>query len=170
VAWIYLNYKETESQTPPNIVGSFLKQLILGLNFIPRGLQEQYHHHHVRQTRPTAEELLKEFPSIIAGYSQVYLLIDGFDECPEDRRRILYDILATVGGSVCLMITSRPHIGLDFHFPDIQVLDIRPADDDIRRYVDKQISKSPPLSKHVRAQPQLGDEIRAAIAQNAQGM
>ncbi|KAJ7710280.1 hypothetical protein B0H16DRAFT_640411 [Mycena metata] len=68
------------------------------------------------------------------------------------------------------MITSRPHIRLDLYFPDSQVLDIRPADDDIRRYVDKQIYKSPPLSRHVRAQPQLGDEIRAAIAQNAQGM
>ncbi|KAJ6506847.1 ankyrin repeat-containing domain protein [Mycena sanguinolenta] len=171
LAWIYLNYKETDSQTSSNIFGSFLKQLALTLKLIPAGLRELYHHHHARQIRPTAEELIHEFPAMIAAYSQVYLILDGFDECPKDRRHIISKMLVTIiGGSVCLMVTSRSHLRPDSYFPDIEILEIRPADDDIARFVDQQISESPPLSKYIRVQPQLAGEIRTAVVKNAQGM
>ncbi|KAJ6588882.1 ankyrin repeat-containing domain protein [Mycena capillaripes] len=67
VAWAYLNHKETETQTPVNILASLLKQLTFGLNIVPAAIQELYQYHHNRQTRPHADELLKIFPSVIAN-------------------------------------------------------------------------------------------------------
>ncbi|KAJ7017942.1 ankyrin repeat-containing domain protein [Mycena alexandri] len=137
IAWVYLNHKESDIQTP---------------------------------TQPTPKELLEAFPSIIAGYSQVYLIIDAFDEYPEDRRYVLLKFLGTISSTVNLMITSRPHLNLDDSFPNIQTVQILAADGDIHKFVDMQISNSPRLSKHVRAQSKLRDEILAQISQNAQGM
>ncbi|KAJ7767671.1 hypothetical protein B0H16DRAFT_1308431 [Mycena metata] len=90
IAWIYLNHKESDIQTPVNILGSFLKQLTThGSRPIPATLQTLYQHHRERKTRPTPEEMLEAFPSIITGYSKVYLIIDAFDEYPEHQRHLL---------------------------------------------------------------------------------
>ena len=149
LAWIYLNHKETETQTPVNLLASFLKQLTFGLKSVPSTVQELYQYHHGRQTRPNSDELIKAFPSVIAGYSKVYMMIDAFDEYPEDQRHVLLKYLATIANTVNLLITSRPHVNLGSFLSKVQTLDIKAIDNDIRLLVDSQISKSPRLSKHV---------------------
>ncbi|KAJ7658211.1 ankyrin repeat-containing domain protein [Mycena polygramma] len=170
VAWVYLNHKETEIQTPANVLGVFLKQLALKLNFVPAGLESLYKHHTVQQTTPKCEEIINVFPSVITKYRKMTLVIDALDEYPEVQRHILIEFLATLGSNVNLMITSRPHINLDSCFPEIQVLNIEAADSDVYQYVHTQILKSARLSKHVKAQPTLHTEILDKVVHNAQGM
>ncbi|KAJ6556324.1 hypothetical protein B0H19DRAFT_947884, partial [Mycena capillaripes] len=87
VAWVYLNHKETETQSPLNVLGSFLKQLTFRLKSVPAEVHELYGYHDKRETRPHPEELLKAFPTIVAHHSKVYLIVDAFDEYPEYHRR-----------------------------------------------------------------------------------
>jgi hypothetical protein len=179
LAWIYLNHKETETQTPVNVLASFLKQLTLGLKTMPSELQELYQYHHPKQTRPSPDQLLETFPFVISGYSKVYLIIDAFDEYPEDRRHLLRTFLGTMGrptstnptmgSKINLMITSRPHVILDSFFSDVQTLDICAINSDISLFVNNQILNTK-LSQHVKVQPNLQDEIRTQIIQKAAGM
>lgn len=153
-----------------NVLGSFLKQLSLESHSASSAIQELFQYHKGRKTRPTLEQLLRIFPSIIATYSKVYLIIDAFDEYPEDGRHVLERFLTTVGDKVNIMITSRLHIRLDSSFSDLLTVDICATDNDVGRYVDVQISKSAQLSKNVRTQPILHNEIRTQIINSAEGM
>ncbi|KAJ6586372.1 hypothetical protein DFH09DRAFT_844592, partial [Mycena vulgaris] len=70
-----------------------------------------------------------------------------------------------------LMMTSRPHITPpDALFPDLENMEIRAAEDDIRQYVDTHILESPRLSRHVQTRPGLWEEIQNKIIHNVEGM
>ncbi|KAJ6586375.1 ankyrin repeat-containing domain protein [Mycena vulgaris] len=172
VACIHLNHKETDAQTPLNLLGSLCKQLVVDKS-LPTSVHTVYNHHKERQTRPSLNEVLKILHTTISEYSKVYFVVDALDEYPEGQRKIFIKYLATAmgGHDANLMMTSRPHITLpDALFPDLESMEIRAAEDDIRQYVDTHILESPRLSRHVQTRPELREEIRGTIIRNAEGM
>ncbi|KAJ7444021.1 ankyrin repeat-containing domain protein [Mycena latifolia] len=170
VACIYLNHKERELQTPENLLASVWKQLIVDRP-LPPAAHDLYKHHHLRDTRPSLTEVFDILQSAVAQHSKVYIIVDALDEYPEEQRNILLEHLSMLLGPITsLMLTSRPHVTLDDLFPDMSGLEISATEDNIRRYVDKQIQKSPRLSKHVQTRPELHDEIKSKISSNADGM
>ena len=172
VACIYLNHKETETQSPTNLLASLWKQLIVGKP-VPAVVHKLYKPHLDQGTRPLLDEVLKILQSAIAEYSKVYFIVDALDEYPEIPRNAFLESLSTmmVGTvPVNLMLTSRPHIALDHFHVKVPTLEIRAAEGDIRRYVEINIRKSPRLSRHVGTHPDLLDEVRSNIVQNVQGM
>ncbi|KAJ7204166.1 ankyrin repeat-containing domain protein [Mycena pura] len=172
VACIYLNHKETETQTPPNLLAALWKQLVVGKSLSPLVL-ELYEHSRERATRPSLNDVSRALTSVLGQYSKAYLIVDALDEYPEDRRNILLQSLSTAmleTTGVNLMLTSRPHVTLDAFFQKFQTLEIRATEQDIGRYVDMQILKSSRLSRHVQSRPELRDEIRAKVIGNVDGM
>ncbi|KAJ7135735.1 ankyrin repeat-containing domain protein [Mycena epipterygia] len=166
VACIYLNHKETESQSPPNLIASLWRQLVFNKP-ISSTIPNLYAQHHEQRTRPTLNDIRAEFSSVAAEYMKVYIVVDALDEYPEDLRSILLESLATVRPSINLLLTSRPHINISS--PDAQ-LEIRATEDDIRSYVEKQIRGSIRLSKHVATRPEFKDEIEKNVVCNVDGM
>ncbi|KAJ7271001.1 ankyrin repeat-containing domain protein [Mycena rebaudengoi] len=169
VAAVYLNHKESEAQSPSDILASLWWQLASERLISPL-VQQLYQKHQNRRTRPSLDEVRKIFHSIVAEYSRVFVVVDALDEYPEAHRHILLDALAVMGGSVSLMLTSRPNIAPEAFFPTALVLEISAKDEDIRCYVKAQIQNSFRLSKHVRVRPELHKEIETKIAKNADGM
>ncbi|KAJ7688186.1 ankyrin repeat-containing domain protein [Mycena rosella] len=169
LACIYLNHKETDTQTIPNLLGGLLKQLILGTP-IPSEVNSLYAHHSSRQTRPAPDEFRKALNSALVGYPQVYFIIDALDEYPEHPRHLFLKHLATLVPQIKILLTSRPHINLDSYFPNLKIIEIQAAEEDIHRYLDTQIENSVRLSKHIRTRPELAGEIQAKITGNAKGM
>ncbi|KAJ7114765.1 hypothetical protein C8R44DRAFT_675918 [Mycena epipterygia] len=169
VACVYLNHKETESQTVQNILGALWRQLIFGKS-IPPAVQTLYKDHSERRTRPSLDQFHEMLSSLMAQYSKVYLIVDALDECLEDERNDLLEALAMLVPAVNLVLTSRPHINLDPFLGDIQILEVRATEGDIGHYVEKQISKSRKLSKHIHSRPELQKEIQSKIISNSQGM
>ncbi|KAJ7117127.1 ankyrin repeat-containing domain protein [Mycena epipterygia] len=168
VACIYLNYKEAESQTPQNLLGTLWRQLVLGKP-IALEVHALYEKHREQQTRLTLDEVCKTLSLSVVQYSKVYLIVDAVDEYPEEQRTILLESLAAIGSNV--MLTSRPHIDPDSTFlPNLQLVEIKATENDMQQYIDTQISKSSRLSKHVRTRPELADEIRSKILNNVNGM
>lgn len=106
----------------------------------------------------------------IVDLVKVYIVVDAVDEYPEDQRYILLEHLAAMGLTVNVMITSRPHITQDPCLPLIKTLEIRAKDDDVRRYLDEHIRMSSRLSRHVKARPELRDDIHATISRTVDGM
>ncbi|KAJ6579068.1 ankyrin repeat-containing domain protein, partial [Mycena vulgaris] len=169
LACLYLNHKETGAQTIPNLLGALWKQLMLGKT-IPLAVDALYDHHNERETRPHLSELCKALNFAITQYPKVYFIIDALDEYPEDIRHSFLQYLTALGPKVNIMMTSRPHIGLDSVFPDLEILEIRATEDDICRYLTMQIKHSPRLSRHIKSQPELQDEIQVQIVDNCEGM
>ncbi|KAJ6530005.1 ankyrin repeat-containing domain protein [Mycena vulgaris] len=172
VACMYLNHKEIETHTPRNLLGCLWRQLVWGKP-IPATARAVFRHHQERSTKITLDEIQTILLSSLAPYSKVYFVVDALDEYPEAQRANLLRYLrsTTKNGSVNIMITSRPHIGPDSTiFPRLQSLELRATEEDMRHYINIQISTSNKLSKHVSARPELHNEIESKILDNVHGM
>ncbi|KAJ7659522.1 ankyrin repeat-containing domain protein, partial [Mycena rosella] len=167
VACIYLNHKETEMQSPSNLLASLWRQLVFSKPISPT-ISTLYAQHHEERTRPILNEIQSHLASAVAEHSKVYIIVDALDEYPEDRRSILLESLAKIQPTVNLMLTSRPHISISV--PTARVLEIRATESDIRSFVEKQIQGSSRLSKHITARPEFKDEIENKLVNNVDGM
>ncbi|KAJ7706659.1 ankyrin repeat-containing domain protein [Mycena rosella] len=169
VAAMYLNHKETEVQTPSNLLAGIWRQLVFRKP-VSLAVPELYEKHREPCTRPALKKILEVLLSTVATYSKVYLIVDALDEYPEDKRNILLKNLSALGQTVDLMLTSRPHINIHTTFESVQTLEIRATADDVRKYVDEQITKSSRLSSHIKSRPDLREEIETHIVESSDGM
>ncbi|KAJ7218758.1 ankyrin repeat-containing domain protein [Mycena rebaudengoi] len=168
VAAAYLNHKESEVQSPSNILAGLWWQLV-SERPLSASVQKLYQEHQKQRTRPSFDEVRDIVRSTIAEWSKVFIVVDALDEYSEDHRRILLDTLTTIG-TVTLLLTSRPNIAPVAFFPTAPVVEIRAREEDIRRYIDVHIQTSARLSKHIRARPELRAEIESKIISNVDGM
>ncbi|KAJ6602566.1 hypothetical protein DFH09DRAFT_1354883 [Mycena vulgaris] len=169
VAAIYLNHKETKIQTPPSLLASIWRQLVLQKP-ISLEIRQLYEKNYEACTRPSLEDFYQILCSAIIEYSKVYVVVDALDEYPEEQRNTLLNHLAMLGPTVNIMFTSRPHFNIYTIFSTTSTLEIRATEHDIRCYVNAQTSKSLQLSSHIKSRPSLGDEIETQIVGRSDGM
>ncbi|KAJ7343961.1 hypothetical protein DFH08DRAFT_701947 [Mycena albidolilacea] len=169
VAVIYLNHKEIDLLSPSKLLAGVWRQLVFTKPLSPV-MEQFYRKHREPRTRPTIDQDHAGIYSTISEYSKVFILVDGLDEYPEKQRDILLRQLGVLGPNVNLLLTSRPHIIIDHIIPNYETLEIRATEDDIRTYLDGQISKSSRLSKHVTNSPNLHEELEARVVQHSDGM
>jgi hypothetical protein len=169
VAAAYLNHKESDAQSPSNVLAGLWWQLVAERPISPV-VQQLYRKHQNRHTRPSLDEVREIFRSTVTEYSRVFVVVDALDEYPEAHRDILLKSLAAMGESVSLMLTSRPNIYPESFLPTTPVVEVRAQEEDIRRYIGAQIQNSFRLSRHVKAKPELHQDIETKIAENADGM
>ncbi|KAJ7080214.1 hypothetical protein B0H15DRAFT_997583, partial [Mycena belliarum] len=170
VACIYINHKETATQTLVNLLASVWKQLAVGRPLDP-SVHALYKHHKERDTRPSVQEIANILQILIAQRSRVYLVVDALDEYPEQQRwALLKQLSMLLGPTTRLMITSRPHVEFHNIFPNLSAVGIQATDEDILTYIEKQIELAPRLSTHIHRQPNLDDEIKSCIMSKVHGM
>jgi hypothetical protein len=161
-----LNHKEVNDQTPSKILAGLWRQLVLDRD-IGSIAENLYKQHWEKGTVPTLEEVISVLSSSITEFSKVFIIVDAMDEYPNDypkfQRRILLQHLAAIGSKVNLMITSRPHISPDLSFPNLETLEIHAAKQDLQTYINAQIGLSEHLSRHIKKQPGLQEEILTRI-------
>ncbi|KAF8160374.1 ankyrin repeat-containing domain protein [Mycena galopus ATCC 62051] len=155
VACIYLNHKETDKQTPANLLAGLWRQLVFGKD-VGALAKKLYQQHREKQTSPSTSEAFRMLCQAITQFSKVYIVIDGMDEYPEDQQNILQKYLSQMTPRVNLMVTSRFNIAADLDSPNCDVLDIR--------------AKVPRLRKLVQNAANLTDEIQSKIAETVDGM
>ncbi|KAJ6481670.1 hypothetical protein C8R45DRAFT_800144, partial [Mycena sanguinolenta] len=172
VACIYCNHKETTVQSPLNLLASLWRQLIHD-HAISGYVWDLYRKHLERHTKPTMEQVLAALRSTIACHAKVFFVIDGLDECTADNGNALSILLArlrSLGPSVNVMLTSRPHIDVPAVFPSSLRLEVRATEHDIQQYIRGQISLSSRLTKHVNTRPDLRQHVEREIVARADGM
>ncbi|KAJ7278156.1 hypothetical protein C8J57DRAFT_1576421 [Mycena rebaudengoi] len=171
VACVYLNHKETDVQSPENILAGLWQQLIFGRPILPGSpAHTLYQKHLERGTQPSVDEMHAILSSAVGDYSEVYFVIDALDEYPEAKRHVVLKHLAALKPNINFLFTSRPHITPEMFFPNTPALEIRATEEDICRYLDAQIQNSFRLSKHVQSHPELCQEIEDQIIGNVDGM
>ncbi|KAJ7509755.1 ankyrin repeat-containing domain protein [Mycena galericulata] len=168
-ACMYLNHKEADTQTVSNLLASLWSQLVVGMPISPLA-QELHRRHSEKRTRPKVDEMFNVLCSIICEWPRVYIVVDALDEYPEDERNALVGYLTALGPTVNLMVTSRPHIAPSAFLPNVETIEIRATEKDIRTYTHERIQKSHRLSMHVKTRPELREEIERKIIGSVDGM
>ncbi|KAK6996934.1 hypothetical protein R3P38DRAFT_3626400 [Favolaschia claudopus] len=160
VAVIYLNHKEStsDSQSPDRLLAAIWRQLIFQKP-CPSSMRELYDGHRERETTPTLDETFAVLQSTISQLSRTFIVVDalGFTGRP----------------TVNLMMFSRLHIDVNSIITrDLEILEVSANEDDIRRYIDGQIRKSPRLAKNIEnsTPPGLRGEIERTIVSRSDGM
>jgi len=90
--------------------------------------------------------MLKE---ILLTHDSLYVGIDGLDECPEQERKILSDLIMIISAGenshvgVRALVTSRKEKDLEKHLCSAAILDIKPQnlEYDITAYVRMEVSQ-----------------------------
>ena len=109
VMYLYINHKESQSQTPAVLFGSLLKQLIQDLDsdVIPDSVIGLYEDSK-RDKRLNEDQAIAALKSVIQTYyRRVYLVVDALDEFPENGRGKFLTRLESIDERVSLLVTSR---------------------------------------------------------------
>ncbi|RBR10782.1 uncharacterized protein FIESC28_09313 [Fusarium coffeatum] len=170
IAYIYCNYQRHTQQRATDILSSLLRQLAQTQSPLPTSVQDLYKGHERFRTQPTLKQI-SEALSLVAGeFSKVYIVIDALDECnATDNTRVtvlreIYRLQKHM--TVNIFATSRPNKEVSNVFGGSLTLDITATDDDVRMYLDTQIS----LQESLIIDNPLKAEIKDKIVAIADGM
>ena len=170
ISCIYFNYKE--QQTPETLIGSLLRQLILGRGPIAPEIRKLFDKHVSYETRPTLDEIICLLQSKIYCHSRFYVVVDALDECTDEAgvRSSFLRAMRSLSGPISLFFTSRylPEIVEEFS-KDLQ-LEIHASVEDITLFVKGCIRRGARLFKHTQSDPSLEDTIVKSITGSSKGM
>jgi len=114
VVCFYFNFALRNEQSPVNMLGSLLRQLVSGQGEIPEVIAQAFRKEKmsIGGRGLQISGILKIFNEI-ATTRHIIICVDALDECvPEDRMVILESLGQILQGSpnTCLFITGRPHV------------------------------------------------------------
>ena len=141
VAALYCDYLSQKEQSATNILGAILGQL-LERGGIPESLRQVFRREKSRLSGQAVQlsDLVKILKTTIASLSEVFICIDGLDEClPENRRDLLESLQDIVGASPTMRVflTGRPHVldEIKRYFTEAIMMPVIPIVRDIERYL-----------------------------------
>lgn len=172
VAYVYCSYEEAHRQSPSNLIATLLLQFVIQQNAVSDDLLSLYEHHMKNKTRPLLNEYLRLLQDTIAGFSKVYIVIDGLDECPEanSTRHNFLTAVHAIRPRTSAFITSRDLPNLRNELHDAVKLQLEPHDGDIRNYLEQRLKQWVLLKSHLRKDPSLHERIIESIMQKARSM
>ena len=109
---------------------------------------------------------MKVLGSVINGYSRVFFFVDALDECAStERRQLLNEVFELQhNAKVHIFATSRFLDNITIQFRGWMSIEIRATKEDVRSYLDNQISHLPPfVSKKVDLQEEIATKIGNAV-------
>ena len=175
IAYVYCDYKDQVQQTFENIIASLLRQLVQNPTRMPLSKEvEALYDAHVRDsTTPSLSSLYNTLKSEIRRDKQVFVIIDALDECLENTgsRARLIRMVADLTPEIKLFVTSRPHLNLVDHLPNVRRLDVLASDGDIRKFVQERLSDiNIELGRIVEGKSAFQKEIVDTVIAKARGM
>ena len=149
VAGLYCDYLAHEQQSATNMLGAIFKQL-LERDGIPEPLRQVFRKEK-RGFGGRAVQLLdlvKMLKTTIASLPEVFICIDGLDEClPKNRRELLESLqdIARASPTTRIFLSGRPHIRDEIrgYFIKAIVIAVIPTIRDIKRYLEMRLDKDP---------------------------
>ena len=151
IACFYCDFQSQNLQTPENVLGALVKQIVRGLGAMPTEIDEAF-----RKAKGQVGGLGLRVPDVlsllkasIAPLDQAFICIDALDELLVKHLptllRSLHDISQSCP-SVRFLLTGRPHIGVEIekYFPmAARFLQMNGARQDIMRYIEMMLDDDP---------------------------
>lgn len=170
LTYMYLSYKDSEKQNVPNLLMSLVCQLAFSEPTLSNEITALYEAHGFGSTRPSHAECTQLLKGIVSHCARMFLIIDAFDEYPEERRSHLLKELQHLQPKINTMITSRDLPTIERQLPNAVRLDVRARNDDILQYLRERIASSERLKSHTDKDPTLCNLISKTIAARSEGM
>ena len=152
VACFYVDFAAREEQSPTNILGSLLKQIVAGLEVIPEEIRQTFQDHKkVIGGRGLRVPGIVKMLRAVTSLQQAFICVDALDECVEGHRPEVLDSLRQIlekSANTRVFLTGRQHIRgeIDRNLGRrTAVLSIKPNNDDIVEYVRVRLSKDTSL-------------------------
>ena len=142
VACFYFDFLAQKEQSPTNVLGALLKQMVSGLGEIPEEVLKAYHHQKnlIGRRGPRLPELVKMLQTVSASQS-TFLCVDALDECTGRCQSDVLDSLRMVlqaSSSTRLFLTGRAPIKgtvKRYLHRRVTVVYISPSGEDITEYL-----------------------------------
>ena len=148
VACFYVDFAAREEQSPANILGSLLKQIVGGLEKIPDEIRETFQNYKkVIGGRGLRVPEIVEMLQTVTSLQPTYICVDALDECVEKHRPEVLDSLRQIlekSPSTRIFLTGRWHIRgeIDEHLGGrAEILSIKLNYDDTVGYIRTRLSK-----------------------------
>ena len=148
VACFYFDFAAQNEQSPANMLGSLLKQLVSGQEGIPGEVWQAYQNQKnaIGGRGPRLSDIVKMLQTT-SSKKRTFICIDALDECAAGHRVKLLDSLNQVlqkSPGTRVFMTGRPHI-----LPEIRrrlsgritSISISPKRDDIIRYLHSKLDE-----------------------------
>ena len=147
IASLYCDYLAQEEQSSVNMLGAILRQLLER-----DGIAEPARQVFRKEKREFGGwavqlfELVKILKTTIASLPQVFICIDGLDEClPKNGRELLESLQDTVRASPTtrVFLSGRPHVQDEIkrYFVEAIMITVIPAIGDIERYLEMRLDR-----------------------------
>ena len=142
VAGLYCDYLAQEQQSTTNMLGAILKQL-LERDGIPEPVRQAFREgkRGFGGRAARLSDLVRILHTTIASLPEVFICIDGLDEClPKNRHELLESLQEIVNASSTtrVFLSGRPHIRDEIgrYFTKAIMIAITPTVGDIERYLE----------------------------------
>ena len=148
VMCFYFDFAAQNEQSPANMLGSLLSQLVSGLDEIPesvvRGFQRRRKGIGGRGLQVSA--ILKMFQAVTAT-KRIYICVDALDECVSEHRMVVLESLRQIlqgSPSIRLFMTGRPQVRCEVEKRldgAVTSISIQPTEDGVVRYLRDKLGK-----------------------------
>ena len=152
VACFYVDFAAREEQSPTNILGSLLKQIVGGLKKIPDEIRETFQDYkQVIGGRGLRVPEIVEMLQTVTSLRPTFICVDALDECVERHRPEVLDSLKKIlekSPNTRIFLTGREHIRGEIERNlgrKAEILSIKTNNDDIVGYIRMRLSKDTAL-------------------------
>jgi len=116
VACFYYDFASREAQTPTNMLGSLVKQLVTRLGEIPGEIVEKFRNQKrvIGGRKLQLPDLVKMFATVSAS-QRTFVCVDALDECLPEHQLEVLDALGQIldrSPKARVFMTGRSHIGV----------------------------------------------------------
>jgi len=176
LAYFYCDYKDPRTQDPVNILGSLAKQLAMHDMQSLERLEEFHDRHHNENPLPAAfgaEELRDLISETSKPFDNVYIIVDGLDECASHRSSIV-ELLSSLNNVDCnrikTLFASRDEHAIRSKLQDYATMSIAPSNSDLRLYVATELQNRMDRGELVLRNSFLKEYILERLVGKADGM
>ncbi|KAH7088079.1 ankyrin repeat-containing domain protein [Paraphoma chrysanthemicola] len=177
LAYFYFDFRDAQKKNIGSMLRCLLRQLLQQLKEVSPTLDALMSSFIDQRSQPSTPDLLEMLRHTIAGFQDVYVVLDALDECK--HRKDFLEVLATVYSwqprRPHLLVTSRKERDIEdilAHFINKQAtisLQNEEVDRDIQHYVQQRLSDDPSLAKW-RKDASIVQQIESALMNGAHGM
>ena len=142
VICFYFDFAARNEQSPVNMLGSLLRQLVSGLEAIPEVVVQDFRKQEkvIGGRGPQVPGILKMFQAI-ASTKRMFMCIDAFDECVLEHRMVILESLGQIlqgSPNIRLFMTGRPQVRTEVEKRldgAATLISIQPTEDGVVRYL-----------------------------------
>ncbi len=179
VAYFYIDFSETETQIPENMIRSLLKQICCQYHSAAQELDSLYSSCANGTQQPTFDQLLSVSQRLLSGIKDrdIFFIIDALDESKEREKllRLLKRINEQKHPKLHILVTSRPELEIEKSLKAMTndeariCIQSKLIQEDILTYIQDRLESDDSLERF-KLQPKIQQEIREALTEKADGM